>query len=218
MIEMIFQCGEMDVPPRVMAAIIQVESSGNPFAIGVVGDALVRQPRHLQEAIATVKMLESAGKNYSLGVAQINKKNFSHYGIRTIEDAFDYCTSIKVGAKILSECFERSQNDWKKSFSCYYSGNFVTGFKDGYVQKVDAALNKFEEKIDGVSKLALLRNQNAKITENSEENSSLEKSSTRTKFFRKIDNKDIQHEFQSKQNSEINRVKSTYPLDPTFVF
>ena len=42
-------------------ALIQVESGGNPFANGVVGGALVRQPANLPEALATVAALEAAG-------------------------------------------------------------------------------------------------------------------------------------------------------------
>ena len=44
-------------------ALIQVESGGNPFAIGVVGGALVRQPANLPEALATVAALEAAGSS-----------------------------------------------------------------------------------------------------------------------------------------------------------
>ena len=61
-------------------ALIQVESGGNPFAIGVVGGALVRQPANLPEAMATVAALEAAGWNYSVGLGQINKRNFERYG------------------------------------------------------------------------------------------------------------------------------------------
>jgi hypothetical protein len=62
-------------------ALIQVESGGNPFAIGVVGGALVRQPANLPEAVATVAALEAAGWNYSVGLGQINKRNFQRYGL-----------------------------------------------------------------------------------------------------------------------------------------
>ena len=139
MIELLAGCGALAVPQSVMAAVVQVESGGNRYAIGVVGGELERQPVNLREAVATAAMLEKQGYNYSLGAAQVNKKNFSAYGITSPEQAFDYCTSVRTGARILSECRQRAQNDWGKAFSCYYSGNFVTGFKDGYVQKVAAA-------------------------------------------------------------------------------
>lgn len=139
MMELLATCGALAVPLPVMAAVVQVESGGNRYAIGVVGGELERQPNNLREAVATAGMLEKQGYNYSLGAAQINKKNFSAYGITSPEQAFDYCTSVRTGARILAECQQRAQGDWGKAFSCYYSGNFATGFKDGYVQKVAAA-------------------------------------------------------------------------------
>ena len=41
----------------------------------------------------------------------------------------------------MKECFDRSK-DWGKSFSCYYSGNFITGFRHGYVQKIFDSMRK----------------------------------------------------------------------------
>jgi type IV secretion system protein VirB1 len=38
-------------------ALVSVESAFNPWAIGVVGGVLVRQPRHRAEALATAKAL-----------------------------------------------------------------------------------------------------------------------------------------------------------------
>ncbi len=56
-------CPEMAVSMDVMQHVINVESSRNPYAIGVVGGALVRQPKALDEALATVRMLEEKGYN-----------------------------------------------------------------------------------------------------------------------------------------------------------
>jgi type IV secretion system protein VirB1 len=218
MIDMISQCGEIDVPLNIMAAVVKVESSGNPFAIGVVGDALVRQPRHIREAVVTVNMLEKSGKNYSLGAAQVNKKNFAYYGIKNTEDAFDFCTSIKVGAKILSECFERSRDDWGKAFSCYYSGNFSTGFKDGYVEKVNAALNAVENKKDANFKWKYASNQNLKRREISAANNKADKRDFRGQNVRTSGQSmagiDINHSI--KPVSEQNIIP--YTSDAAFVF
>lgn len=136
MIELINSCLPLTVPAHIMTAIVQVESGGNPYAIGVVNGSLRRQPRNLSEAQATVSKLQQQGYNYSIGVAQINKTNFKAYNIDPVNSGFDFCSNIKVGAKILAECYNRSNNDWPKAFSCYYSGNFTTGFQQGYVQKV----------------------------------------------------------------------------------
>lgn len=129
-------CQHMAVPAEVMQHIVNVESGYNPFAIGVVGGQLARQPKNLGEALATVHMLDAKGYNYSLGVAQVNRANFAKYGLASYEQAFDVCPNLTAGARILSQCYASSGNDWGKSFSCYYSGNFTTGFRDGYVQKI----------------------------------------------------------------------------------
>lgn len=133
-----------DVHPDTMRRIVHVESSANPYAIGVVGERLARQPRSLSEAKQVVAELESRGANYSVGLAQINRSNFRRYGV-TAESAFDPCTNLRVGAAILRECFARArasrdeQAALQAAFSCYYSGNFVTGFREGYVARVLAA-------------------------------------------------------------------------------
>jgi len=129
-------------------ALIQVESGGNPFAIGVVGGALVRQPANLPEAIATAAALEAAGWNYSVGLGQINKRNFERYGLSPAT-AFEPCANLAAMQGILGECFSRAsqrasrrestQAALRDAFSCYYSGNFLTGHQHGYVGKVLAA-------------------------------------------------------------------------------
>ena len=125
-------------------ALIQVESGGNPFAIGVVGGALVRQPANLPEAMATVAALEAAGWNYSVGLGQINKRNFERYGLSP-STAFEPCANLTAMQGILGECFSRAsrrapkQAALRDAFSCYYSGNFLTGHQHGYVGKVLAA-------------------------------------------------------------------------------
>jgi type IV secretion system protein VirB1 len=119
-----------------MRHLVNVESSHNPYAIGVVNGQLQRQPENLAEAVATAKMLEAAGYNYSLGAAQINRANLAKYGLDTYEKAFDACLNLAAGSRILAECYASASGDWGKAFSCYYSGNFITGFRDGYVQKI----------------------------------------------------------------------------------
>jgi type IV secretion system protein VirB1 len=125
-------------------ALIHVESAGNPFAIGVVGGALVRQPVNRAEAVATVAALEAAGWNYSVGLGQINKRNFQRFGL-TATTAFEPCANLGAMQGILGECFARASQRQPKqaalrdAFSCYYSGNFLTGHQHGYVGKVLAA-------------------------------------------------------------------------------
>lgn len=129
-------CQNLAVPAEVMQHVVNVESSRNPFAIGVVGGQLVRQPQNLGEAVATVNMLEQKGYNYSLGVAQVNRANLGKYGLTTYAKAFDLCPNLVAGSQILAQCYASAGGDWGKAFSCYYSGDFTTGYQDGYVQKI----------------------------------------------------------------------------------
>ena len=128
-------------------ALVSVESAFNPWAIGVVGGALVRQPRHRAEALATAKALRDAGWNFSVGLGQINAGNFDRLGL-TVESAFEPCANLTAMQTVLAECFERASGSASKAvdqvalrqaLSCYYSGNFDTGFRHGYVRKVAVA-------------------------------------------------------------------------------
>ncbi len=138
-------CQNLAVPTEVMHHVVRVESSYNPYAIGVVGGRLVRQPKNLPEALATVRMLEGRGFNFSIGLAQVNRYNLDKYGLDSYERAFEPCANLTAGSKILAECYRRAKGDWGKSFSCYYSGNFSTGFRHGYVQKIYASVRQGRE-------------------------------------------------------------------------
>lgn len=138
----LMSCPDLAVPLDVMQHVVRVESSHNPYAIGVVGGHLVRQPKNLPEALSTVRMLESRGFNFSLGIAQVNRYNLGKYGLDSYEKAFEICPNLQAGSRILAECYSRSGRDWGKSFSCYYSGNFVTGYRHGYVQKIYASMRQ----------------------------------------------------------------------------
>ena len=132
-------CPNLAVPATVLQHVVRVESGFHPYAIGVVGGRLARQPRNLPEAVATARMLEQQGYNFSLGLAQVNRYNLRRHGHGSYEQAFTSCDNLRAGSRILQECYQRA-GDWGKAFSCYYSGNFTTGFRHGYVQKVMAQM------------------------------------------------------------------------------
>jgi type IV secretion system protein VirB1 len=139
------QCAPL-VSPVTMAAIVSTESGFNPYAIGVVHGRLARQPASLAEAVATAHALAAGGWNFSVGLAQVNRANWPRYGLSE-QSAFDPCRNLAAGAAILQGCFElarRAQTDTPTnsqsvlyaSLSCYASGNFSTGYRTGYVQRV----------------------------------------------------------------------------------
>lgn len=135
------QCAPQ-VSPATMAAIVRTESSFNPYAIGVVHGRLLRQPASLEEAKATARALDAGGWDYSVGLAQVNRANWSRVGL-SVRNAFDPCLNLAAGAAILQDCFAHArishtdiQRALRASLSCYASGDFTTGYRTGYVQRV----------------------------------------------------------------------------------
>lgn len=122
-------------------AIAVTESSLNPLAIGVVAGRLNRQPINLSEALATVADLRSKGRDFSLGLGQINFRNLQRLKL-SVEDAFDPCKNLGGMQAVLSDCYARApgrhhpQRALREALSCYYSGNFTAGFRHGYVARV----------------------------------------------------------------------------------
>jgi type IV secretion system protein VirB1 len=139
------QCAPQ-VSPVTMAAIVRTESGFNPYAIGVVHGRLGRQPASVDEAVTTAHALIAGGWNISVGLAQVNRANWSACGLNE-QSAFEPCRNLAAGAAILRGCFESarraqtdtradSQSALRASLSCYASGNFSTGYHTGYVQRV----------------------------------------------------------------------------------
>ena len=128
-------------------ALVSVESSFNPWAIGVVGGVLEHQPRNRAEAISTAKALQASGWSFSVGLSQINVRNLPRLGL-TLERAFEPCANLGAMQAILLDCFDRAealsappqmaQLVLRRALSCYYSGDFTTGYRQGYVRKVVA--------------------------------------------------------------------------------
>jgi type IV secretion system protein VirB1 len=103
---------------------------------------------HRAEALATAKALRDAGWNFSVGLGQINVGNFERLGL-TVESAFEPCANLAAMQTVLGRVLrprERhriakavDQMALRQALSCYYSGNFATGFRHGYVRKVVVA-------------------------------------------------------------------------------
>jgi len=136
------------VSSHVMAPLVKVESSFNPYAIGVVGGRLERQATNKEEAVATVNALKAAGLRFSAGVGQVYMGNWAAYGL-TSDSVFEPCQNIRASASIYKACYDRAiavipnpELAKNAAYSCYYSNNFTTGLKPDapgqtpYVQKV----------------------------------------------------------------------------------
>jgi len=103
------------VDPTTLQALVRTESAFNPYAIGVVGGRLQRQPRNRAEAIATARALDAQGINFSVGLGQVNKSNLSQHGLN-FQTAFDLCANLQAGAEILRDCYACGNYDGRWGF------------------------------------------------------------------------------------------------------
>lgn len=141
------QCAPL-VNPRTMGYLVKQESSFNPYAIGVVGGKLERQPTNLAEAVATARDLKKRGIRFSAGISQVYVGNFDRFSLDEVS-VFDICKNLQSGSQILSECHDRATAQGAKgqvaieqAMSCYTGNNFQIGFKNGYVQSIVATAYK----------------------------------------------------------------------------
>lgn len=128
-----------------LAALVRVESGFNPYAIGVVGAHLQYQPHNYEQALATANALAARGYDFSVGLGQVNVRNLGRVG-ESLATIFDPCRNLRASSTILQRCFARSsaragdtQGALRNALSCYYSGNFMTGYRQGYVARILAS-------------------------------------------------------------------------------
>lgn len=150
LLTLLTQC-QADVSPSILKRIIDVETHSKPYAIAVVGGGSI-YPESLTDAVQSIETLEAQEKNYSVGLMQVNKHNFERYGLNKT-NVFDACQNIKAGASIYAQCYYRAKEKHPKraqadllndAASCYYSGNFLRGYKKesngkSYVDKFSAS-------------------------------------------------------------------------------
>ncbi|MBN8646411.1 MAG: lytic transglycosylase domain-containing protein [Caulobacterales bacterium] len=138
---LIAQCA-YNTHPDTVKAIIQVESAGNPYAIGVnYGGGNSRKPNNVSEAAQIARNLIAKGKNIDMGLMQINSANMLRLGLSP-ETIFDPCTNIRVGTKILSANYSQAVDIYgpgetalRAALSAYNTGSMVKGLRNGYVAK-----------------------------------------------------------------------------------
>jgi len=131
------------VHPLTVGYLVAGESSNNPYAINVNygGPQLVRQPRNLDEAQATVDWLERHGANFDVGLGQVNSANFRRLGL-TGGALLDPCTNLRASQAVLADCYAmaakavgQGQKALLRAVSCYNTGSQRRGFENGYVRR-----------------------------------------------------------------------------------
>ncbi len=134
---MLTECGPA-VSPETTQAIIQVESGGNPLAIG---DNTLKKsfaPKNFAEAVQLAGRLLRQGHNIDLGLMQINSCHMGGMKL-TLEELFDPCRNIRIGTTILSEFYRQHKTDDPaqslfRALSAYNTGQAWKG--TGYINKI----------------------------------------------------------------------------------
>lgn len=139
--ELILMCAP-NVDPGLMQQVIQVESSGNPWAINVNGDSpLPWPPRDREEAVEAATYLLEQGYSFDSGLGQINSQNFGWLGLDP-DSVFDPCINLTAAEAVLVDCYQRAiahynagQPALYAALSCYNTGSFTRGWANGYLAR-----------------------------------------------------------------------------------
>lgn len=137
------RCGS-SVAAHTLAAIAKTESG---FRTLVVND----NTTHRSATYATVDIAEgvanrliAGGHSVDVGLMQINSTNFRRLGM-TARDALDACRAVSAGARILTGNYRMApagrdpQVALRDALSRYNTGNPRSGYRNGYVRRVEAA-------------------------------------------------------------------------------
>ncbi|HEV3156892.1 MAG TPA: lytic transglycosylase domain-containing protein [Candidatus Baltobacteraceae bacterium] len=133
---------------RTMHAVVTVESGGHPYEIDDDTLHVSYAPRSRDEAIMWATYLLERGHNLDLGIAQVNSANLSGLGL-SVSDAFDPCTNIRAGGRILSRSYASAvahfgpgQYALRRALGAYNTGSIYAGGR--YISKVLAAAGIYE--------------------------------------------------------------------------
>jgi type IV secretion system protein VirB1 len=136
------------VAPSTMAAIVQVESGGDPIAIGDNTTRRSYYPRDRATAEALARRLLKVGHSVDLGIAQIDSMNLTGFGVNA-HTIFDPCINLSVSARILSGDYAAAARRYgnrqialRHAIGMYNTGRLDAG--EAYVRRVLAAAGILE--------------------------------------------------------------------------
>ena len=125
------------VAPVTMAAVVQAESGGWPWAIDVNGlpDGSMRfSTKHA--AITAATRYIRMGYKVDMGIAQVDSENLAWLGL-SVQQAFNPCSNLRAAQRILIGAYRQAGSAGTQSldgaFQVYNSGN-TSG--DGHYAKV----------------------------------------------------------------------------------
>ncbi|MGN1291037.1 MAG: lytic transglycosylase domain-containing protein [Bradyrhizobium sp.] len=143
-LELLMLCAPA-IAPQTVQTVIEVESRGDPLAINVNGMAVKLAPANAAEAATLARGYMARGHTVDLGLMQVNSANLARLGYR-VEDMFEPCKNIAAGARVLSEFYATAlrqygdrQTALRAALSAYNTGNFRSGFYNGYLRRYGLA-------------------------------------------------------------------------------
>jgi type IV secretion system protein VirB1 len=123
-----------------MSAIVQVESGGDPLAIGDNTTTQSYHPRDRATAEALARELITAGHSVDLGIAQINQANLGRLGLN-LSTVFDPCANLGAASVILAQDYAIAKRRFgpgqvalRHALGMYNAGSLDAGA--GYVRRV----------------------------------------------------------------------------------
>jgi type IV secretion system protein VirB1 len=130
-----------NIAPVTLAAVINIESRGDPLAIFDNTARRAWHPRNQNQAIALARDLIVAGHVIDAGLMQVDSLNFSALGLDASR-IFDPCTNVRAGGAILTADYAaaaqrlgQGQEALKVALSLYNTGSFMRGFRNGYIAR-----------------------------------------------------------------------------------
>ena len=131
------------IAPETLAAFAQAESKLEPLAIGDNDTGASYRPATTAAAVALATSLLSQQHSLDLGIMQINSANLARVGM-TVAMAFDPGQSIRAGAVILADAYQRCRRNGtieeqaalRCAASIYNTGKERAGIVNGYQARV----------------------------------------------------------------------------------
>ncbi len=149
LLELFLRCAP-SVGAVTMSALVAYESGGNPYAIGDNTTRRSYAPAGAGQAAALAVRLLRAGHRIDVGYAQIDSDNFARLGLDP-SAAFDPCTNVAAGARILTEAYARAgrrfgpgQTALVHALSAYNSGGYWSALPYARGVYAQAAALRFE--------------------------------------------------------------------------
>jgi len=100
------QCAPM-VSPQTMAAIVKVESGGDPLAMWDNTARRQYRPATVAQAQQILAALMAAGHKVDVGIGQVDTENFAAYGLN-LSNVFNACTNLHAAGEILQSNYQKA--------------------------------------------------------------------------------------------------------------